>query len=270
MWYNGAMATDRENEKRLKAAKRAAVKAGRALLAARAPAVHSKGWHDFVTEMDLVSERIIIDYLSARFPADRFYSEESGGETSPGAGLWIIDPIDGTGDFIRDIPFYSISIAYRDKSGDLSAGVIYNPRQKELFCAGRGTGAFLNGKPIRVSALADPADAYTIVSPHPRLHKGVPSFFDLMREIFLKSLDQRNFGSAALHLAYVACGRADAFLHLGLKLYDIAAGLVILTEAGGRYSGFFEGENVMETGNLVATNGILHDWYAAQIAKCKL
>ena len=259
------MVNERENQKRLEAAKYAAIKAGKMLVASEASEVHSKGWHDFVTEMDLESEKIIIDYLSKRFPTDNFFSEERGGNCDSGTGLWIIDPIDGTGDFIHDIPCYTISIAYRNSSGELSIGVIYNPRQRELFWAGRGIGAFLNRNPIHVSCLSDPSDAYTIMSPHPRLHKEAPFFFNLMKNIFLVSMDLRNFGSAALHLAYVACGRVDAFLHQGLKLYDIAAGLVILNEAGGRYSGFLEDENVIETGNLVATNGALHDWYISQI-----
>ena len=261
------MAAMREDKKRLRAAKSAALKAGKLLLAAKNCEIRAKGWHDFVTGMDLESERVIIDYLSRRFPEDDFLGEESGGGNRAGAGLWIIDPIDGTGNFIHDIPCYTVSIGYRDRAGDLTVGVIYNPRQGELFWAGRGMGAYLNRKRIRVSMLDDPAGAYTIMPPHSRLHGETPFFFGLMQKIFLESLELRDFGSAALHLAYVACGRAEAFLHLGLKIYDIAAGLVILGEAGGQYSGFSEEEDVLKTGNLVATNGALHHWYLEQIRR---
>jgi myo-inositol-1(or 4)-monophosphatase len=258
----------RDIKKRLHAAKAAALKAGKFLLSGKSYTVHYKNRHDAATEMDLESERIIVDFLSKRFPDDDFLGEERGGGNKPGAGLWIIDPIDGTDNFIHDIPCFTISIGLRDKSGELTLGVIYNPRQGELFWAARGMGAFRNREPIHVSPLQDPDGAETIAVPHPRLHKDVPYFFAFTQKIFLKTWDLRNFGSAALHLAYVACGRADAFCQLGLKLYDIAAGLVILEEAGGRYSGFFDGENALETGNLLATNGLLHDWYAAQIRSC--
>ena len=259
------MADTREDEKRLEAAKAAALEAGKLLLEAKTSEARSKGWHDFVTEMDVKSERLIVDHLSSRFPEDDFLGEESGGGTKRGAGLWIIDPIDGTANFILGIPCYTISIGYRNRAGELTAGVIYHPRQGELFWAGRGMGAYLNEKPIHVSLLKDPADANTIMTPHPRLHKEAPYYFDLMQRIFLASLDLRNFGSAALSMAYVASGRAEAFLQLGLKPYDIAAGMVILSEAGGRYSGFNKDEDVLETGNIVATNGLLHDWYVGQL-----
>jgi myo-inositol-1(or 4)-monophosphatase len=258
----------REIKKRLKAAKAAALKAGKLLVSGRSYAIHAKGWHDMATEMDVKSERFIIDYLSRRFPGDDFFGEEGGGGGKQGAGLWIIDPIDGTDDFIRHIPCFTVSIGYRNKAGDFTVGVIYNPRQKELFWAARGLGAYCNGKPIHVSSLADPGDAGTIAVPHPRRRREAPYFFSLTQKVFLQTWDLRNFGSAALHLAYVAGGRMDAFFQLGLKLYDIAAGLVILTEAGGRFSGFFEGENMLETGNVLATNGLLHDWYIGQIRSC--
>ena len=254
----------KETKKRLKAAKTAALKAGKLLLSRKNFKVHSKGWHDFFTEMDVESEQVIVDYLSKRFPNDDFLGEERGGGGKAGVGLWIIDPIDGTNNFINDIPGYTISIAYRNSAGDLTVGVIYDPRHRELFWASRGEGAYLNKKRVHVSSTQNQDKAITIIFPHPRLRKDAPFFFDLMQKIFLKSMDMRNFGSAALHLAYVACGRVEAFIHPALQIYDIAAGLVILEEAGGRYSGLVEGENPLETGNLLASNGALHDWYLLQ------
>jgi myo-inositol-1(or 4)-monophosphatase len=262
----------RENLKRLTAAQKAARKAGNMLRSGKSYGITSKGKNDVVTEMDSASERLIIASLAKEFPEDGFFGEEGGMCGSAGSvparsgqGLWIIDPIDGTDDFIHDIPNYTISIGYRNAAGDLTVGVIYNPRQGELFYAARGCGAFCNKKPIHVSPVSNPAEALSIAVPHLRLHDLAPYFFRLHENIFLRTWDDRNFGSAALHLAYVACGRVDAFYQLGLKLYDIAGGLVILSEAGGAYSGFFPEENVLETGNLLATNGALHPWYAEQI-----
>jgi len=254
----------KETKKRLKAAKTAALKAGKLLLSRKDFKVHSKGWHDFFTEMDLESERVIVDYLSRLFPEDDFLGEERGGGNKPGAGLWIIDPIDGTNNFIHNIPGYTISIAYRNSTGDLTIGVIYDPRHRELFWASRGEGAYLNKERIHVSTIQNPDKAITIIFPHPRIQGNAPFFFRLMQKIYLQSLDMRNLGSSALHLAYVACGRAEAFIHPGLQIYDMAAGLVILEEAGGRYSGLAEDENPLETGNLLASNGALHDWYLLQ------
>ena len=254
----------KENKRRLKAAKSAALKAGKLLLSGGNFKIHSKAWHDLFTEMDLESERLIVDYLSNRFPEDDFLGEERGGEFKPGTGIWIIDPIDGTNNFIKGIPGYTISIAYRDSSGDLTIGVVYDPRQKELFWACRGLGAYLNKKRIHVSSTRNPDDAMTVIFPHPRRREEAPFFFNLMQKIYFQSRDMRNFGSAALHLAYVACGRLEAFIHPGLKIYDMAAGLVILEEAGGRYSALAENENLLETGNLLASNGSLYDWYLMQ------
>jgi len=240
--------------------------AGRLLLSKKTSEIiiESKGGKDIVTEMDRASERFIIDYIKARFPRDNFFGEELGEKTNGDGGRWIIDPIDGTENYVHSIPNYTISIGYEDPDGVLSLGVVFNPCQNELFYAVKGHGAFLNGKPIQVSQVQDPALAVSLISP-PLMQEKVSIYFRMMETIFLNTRDMRHFGSAALNLCYVACGRADAFYEFGVKYYDIAAGLVILTEAGGSYSAFLDSENLLKTGNIVATNKHLQNWYKKQI-----
>jgi len=262
--------TVRSLRKRLRTARQAALKAGRLIRSSRVSEleVNSKGRNDVATEMDGLSERLIVSYLAKHFPEDRFLGEEGGMQGEGRCGLWIIDPIDGTDNFIHGLPNYTVSIGYRDTEGILCVGIVYNPLQCELFSAARGLGAFLNGKPIRVSEEADPAKAISITSPPLRMHDKAPWYFKLAQYLFLRTWDERNFGSAALHLAYLACGRVEGFYVLGLKLYDMAGGLVILTEAGGRYSSLFENEDVLSSGNLLATNGTLHNWYLDRVRAC--
>jgi len=227
--------------------------------------IQSKGKNDNVTEMDNASERLITNYLKIRFPDDNFLGEELGEFSGSPGGRWIIDPIDGTDNYIHNIPNFSISIGYEDINGVLSLGVVYNPPQDELFYAVKGKGAFLNGQPIVVSGVDDPSLSISTISPPFRNHKKASVYFKIFENIFLQTADIRRFGSAALDLCYIACGRIDAYYEFGLKSYDIAAGLIILSEAGGSYSPFLEGEDLFVDGNLIATNKFLHAWYKKQI-----
>jgi len=252
---------------RLSLAMRCAEEAGNIVLSKISGSfeTRSKGLNDVVTAVDIEVERFIVACLSQEFPRDGFYGEESGIKTSHESGRWIIDPIDGTDDFIHRIPNFTISIAFQDEVGELCVGVVYNPSQRELYCAAKGMGAFLNGSPISVSRISAPGKAMVITAPPLRIHERAPWYFALMQRIFLQTWDERNFGSAALHLAYIASGRADAFYEIGLKPYDIAAGFVILREAGGSWSGFEDGEDPLATGRVLATNGALHEWFKDQI-----
>ncbi len=255
------------NKVKLDSAINAAREAGRLILdnMDSIGAVISKGKNDIVTEIDTVSEKLITDYLGLRFPEDNFYGEELGRQTGGDGGRWIIDPIDGTENFVRAIPDFTISIAYEDPNGDLAAGVVYNPSQDILYHALKGEGAFLNGKPIKVSGIRKPSDSVAIVAPPFRRHGKAALYFKILETIFAQIKDIRRFGSAAQDLCYIASGKIDAFFELGLHYYDIAAGLIILTEAGGEYSGFTIKENVIRDGNLIATNKFLHAWYKKQI-----
>ncbi len=267
MLYNSSLEIKQNLLLRLDSAISAARGAGRLILGKDGSKINirSKGLNDIVTEMDSASERFIIDFLKVRFPDDNFLGEELG-ETSGGKdGRWIIDPIDGTDNYVHNIPNYSVSIAFENKDGVLSIGVVYNPLQDELFHAVKGGGAFLNGKSISVSEVKEPSLSMFVVSPPFRNHGKAPVYFKLLETIFMQAGDIRRFGSAALDLCYIACGRVDAFFEFGLQLYDIAAGLVILREAGGSYSPFLESEDLFVDGNLIATNGYLQNWYREQI-----
>lgn len=252
---------------RLDAAIACARDAGSLLLASRGQVlqVKSKGLNDVATHIDLASEKLIVDTLKSRFPEDGFLGEENGQSGNSDAGRWIIDPIDGTDNFIHGIPDYTVSIAFQNSEGVLTVGVVNNPEQDELFYAAKDMGAYRNDTQISVSEIKDPSRALNLSAPPFRIHEKSAWYFSLMQRISLQTWDDRNFGSAALHLAYVACGRADSFYELGLKPYDIAAGVLILQEAGGRCTGFSADENFMDTGRVVATNGLLHDWYLKQI-----
>jgi myo-inositol-1(or 4)-monophosphatase len=216
--------------------------------------VDEKGRHDFVTEVDRRSEETIIYHISKAYPDHRFLCEESGVSGNPNSDVeWIIDPLDGTTNFIRGIPHVAISIACRIK-GKLEHAVIVEPFKHEEFTASRGDGAKLNGRRIRVSGRASEAGAlYATGIPF-----SSPSFDHMdgylktMHELANNSSGIRRMGAAALDLAYVAAGRMDAFWEMHLKPWDIAAGALLVREAGGMVSDFQGGEKFLETGHIVA------------------
>ncbi|MGI6173236.1 MAG: inositol monophosphatase family protein [Christensenellales bacterium] len=205
-------------------------KAGEMLLKREAFAVRAKALHDFVTEMDVRSENLIRESLLSACPEDGFFGEEGGGDEARD-GRWIVDPIDGTTNYIRDIPGYTVSIAY-EKGGELVLGVVYCPRLDEMYTAIRGMGAFRNGEKLSVSSVSAPEDAIVNISFCHRNYDNNRRMLEVIDRLHLVN-DMRRTGSAAYDLCCVACGRSDAFLELGLHLYDIAAGLVIVREAGG-------------------------------------
>jgi len=219
--------------------------------------VSKKSENDFVTEMDFKSEALIRDLLLSACPEDAFFGEEYGGaETAQ--GRWIVDPIDGTANYMRGQRLYTISIAY-EQNGELAVGCVYCPGTDELFLAVRGEGATLNGRPIHVSDTAVMRSALVHLGFGHRnpgcLRRTLGRFPDLISAVS----DVRRSGTAAYDLCCVADGRSDAFVELGLNLYDYAAGCVILREAGGRLTGWEMDENGIATGNILATNGTLHE-----------
>ena len=238
-------------------AERAARASGAMLEAPGAFEIRRKSENDFVTEMDLKSEQLIRDILLTACPEDEFFGEEYGGATQA-VGRWIVDPIDGTANFMRGQRLYTISIAY-EHDGELAAGCVYCPGTDELFLAVRGQGATLNGHPIHVSDTASLRDAIV----HMGFGVRVPSHRERTLAVFpalLRSVsDVRRTGSAAYDLCCVAAGRADAYLELGINLYDYGAGYVILTEAGGTFTGWADGEDGLASGNPLATNGRIHE-----------
>ena len=215
--------------------------------------VHRKGENDFVTEMDVKSENLIREMLLSACPEDEFFGEEGGGATDA-VGRWIVDPIDGTANFMRGERLYTISIAY-EHDGALVAGCVYCPGTDEMYVGVRGEGATCNGKPIRVSDTGILRDAIVHIGFGHRepglLAETEKVLFPLLRSIS----DLRRTGTGAYDLCNVAAGHADAYIEQGLSIYDYAAGYVILTEAGGRMDGWHPWQDPIKTGCLIAGNG---------------
>ncbi len=220
--------------------------------------VSKKGVGDYVSAADIKAEKVVIEELSKARPGYGFLAEESGlTEGTDKTHTWIVDPLDGTTNFLHAMPHFAVNIALqRDKA--IVAAVTYNPATNDIFWAEKGKGAYLNDKRLRVAARTNLLDCV--------LATGIPFAGRPGHAVFLKELHQisqrvsgvRRFGSAALDLAWVAAGRFDGYWERGLKPWDIAAGILLVTEAGGKVSGMEEGEDVLETGNLVAANLELH------------
>tara|TARA_B100001027_G_C16238341_1_gene318089 strand:+ start:464 stop:1255 length:792 start_codon:yes stop_codon:yes gene_type:complete len=217
--------------------------------------VFEKGPSDFVTQVDRVAEEIIIDTLRTSFPDHSFEGEESGFQGKKDSDFhWVIDPLDGTTNFIHDFPFYSISIACFYK-GSIEHGLIYDLSRNDEYYASKGKGAFYNKTRIRVSEIKGLKNSLICNSFH-----GSPSHepkFDqltLIRNLYSNSLTLRRTGSTALDLAFVASGRLDAFLGYGMKLWDFAAGALLVMEAGGFVNDFNGNDDLFSSHHLVAGN----------------
>jgi myo-inositol-1(or 4)-monophosphatase len=239
-----------------KLAEETARRAGALITARRDFAVDRKAANDFVTEMDVAAEKLIREALLTACPEDGFFGEETG-EARVRAGRFIVDPIDGTTNFVKGIPDYSVSIAY-ELDGTLRFGVVYNPAIGELFSAFLGEGATLNGERIAVSGETRIEGSLIGMA---FSHRNKPSNRRIMR--LLPGLcqrvgDLRRLGSAALDLCYVACGRLDAFFELDLNLYDIAAGVLIAREAGAVATGWPGEADLLQTGDVLVATGAVH------------
>ena len=230
--------------------------AGNLIRESRQFRVEMKAQHDFVTEMDVKSEQLIRERLLGACPEDEFFGEEGGGSTSA-KGRWIVDPIDGTGNYVKDIPLYTISIAY-ELEGELVIGCVYAPGLDEMYLAIKGEGATLNGRPIHVSDVDNPDLAMFSMSFAARLPETHQQMLDTIGNFMHSCNDMRRMGSAAFDLCSVAMGRIEGFFELGLHIYDIAAGVVILEEAGGMITGWSDDEDVLVTGNVCASNKHMH------------
>ena len=213
--------------------------------------VSSKGHNDFVTSIDQKAEQIIIDTIRAAYPEHSILAEESGHQLGKDEITWIIDPLDGTTNFLYELPHFAISIAVAEK-GRIQHGVIYDPIRDELFTASRGRGASVNGKRLRV------VDKKLLE--HSLLGTGFPfrspelidSYMGIFKDFMTQCKDIRRAGSAALDLAYVAAGRLDGFWEFGLSKWDIAAGSLMIQEAGGIIDDMNGRQQFLETGNVIA------------------
>lgn len=214
--------------------------------------VREKGRFDYVSEVDQQCERIIIDTIRHAYPHHAILGEESGasgGEESE--YCWIIDPLDGTSNFLHGIPHFAVSIALQIR-GRTEEGVIYDPLREDLFTAMRGRGAFLNNRRIRVSPRIELEGALFATGFPFRKRRHIDAYLAMFKDFYEHVEDMRRAGSAALDLAYVASGRMDAFWEIGLKPWDMAAGALMVREAGGVVVDFAGGDQFEHSGNIVA------------------
>lgn len=218
--------------------------------------VHVKQKNDFVSEIDHQAEQEIITIIRRAYPHHGILAEESGQNDGNREGdeyQWIIDPLDGTTNYLRGFPHYSVSIALRHKQR-LEVGVIYDPFKDELFSAGRGNGATLNDRKLRVTKLVGFEGALLATGFPFRENQNIDSYLATLRELMLHTAGIRRAGSAALDLAYVAAGRFDGFWEFGLNIWDVAAGCLIIQEAGGLVGDHHGGHTHLDTGDIVAAN----------------
>lgn len=215
--------------------------------------------NDFVTEVDARAEACIISYVRRAFPDHAILAEESGKHDMASPYRWIIDPLDGTTNFIHGIPMFAVSIAL-EVNGVLEVGVVLEPSREELFVAERGRGAFMNDRRISVSQNSQYRRLLLATGFPFKDFKFVDDYLKLFRFFMAHSSGIRRAGSAALDLCYLACGRFDGFWELCLNPWDIAAGALIVEEAGGRITNFQGGPDFLYTGNIVGSNGLIQQW----------
>lgn len=253
----------------------AASEAGAAILAAAGHIdqlkVEQKSLNDYVSEVDRTAEKTIYTIVNQHFPEHGFMGEEYGDhQHTEGEYQWVVDPLDGTTNFLRSIPHYAVSIAVL-RAGKVDIGVIYDPCKNELFSAIRGGGAYLNGSPIQVSNAGQMSGAL--------LATGVPysgdrlqrldSFVGTLRGLLaLQTSGIRRLGAAALDLAYVAAGRYEGFWEADLSIWDIAAGALLVEEAGGIVSGLNGDDHYLLSGNILAATPVVHDQMLAVTTAC--
>ena len=223
--------------------------------------VQHKGDIDLVTESDLAAERLIIERIRSYYPRHAILAEESGAATHEGAGesayKWIVDPLDGTTNYAHGYPCYCVSVAL-EREGEIVIGVIHDPTRDETFAAERGAGATLNGRRIRVSETGDLNEAL-LCTGYPYDVRGRDDFARHFTNFILHSQGVRRDGSAALDLAYVACGRFDGFWEEGLRPWDVAAGVVLIEEAGGSVSRYDNTPFDIYAPPIMASNGLIHE-----------
>jgi len=213
--------------------------------------VTSKGANDFVTEVDRSAERAIIDVLRDKYPHHAILAEESGDHKGDEEYQWVIDPLDGTTNYLHGFPQFSISIALKYR-GRVEHAVVYDPLREELFTASRGSGALLNDRRIRVTKRKGLEGALVGTGFPYRYHDHLDAYLGMFRDIIMQTAGIRRPGSAALDLAYVAAGRYDGFWELGLAEWDLAAGALLVKEAGGIVTDIGGGDRYLETGNIIA------------------
>ena len=253
----------------IKAARTAGTIINRAALDVESVRVSVKQTNDFVTEVDQNAEAAIIDILLTAYPDHAIWAEESGRREGKHGGadhVWIIDPLDGTTNFIHGLPVYCVSIALM-VGNRLEQAVVYDPSRNDLFCATRGRGAYLNDRRIRV-AKRDALRPTLLSTGFPfRPGDSLPTYMQMLSEVMPKCAGVRRLGSAALDLAYVAAGNTDGFFEMGLSPWDVAAGALLVTEAGGLVGNFTGESNFLEQKECLAANPKIYGQLVGVIGK---
>jgi len=252
----------------IKAARAAGAIINRAALDVEAVRVSQKQLNDFVTEVDVASERAIIETLLTAYPQHGILAEESGNEygSKTSEFVWIIDPLDGTTNFIHGFPVYCVSIALAVR-GKIEQAVVYDPTRNDLFTATKGRGAFLNERRIRVSKRTRMPECLISTGFPFRPGDNFQNYLSLMGDVMQRCAGLRRPGAAALDLAYVAAGYTDAFFETGLSIWDVAAGSLLVTEAGGLVGNFTGEADFLEQRECLAGNPRIYGQMVSIISK---
>jgi myo-inositol-1(or 4)-monophosphatase len=218
--------------------------------------VDQKGKNDYASEVDRMAEREIISIIKAAYPEHAILAEESG-KHKGNDFVWIIDPLDGTTNFLHGFPQYSVSIALKYK-GKLEVGVVYDPLRDELFTAKRGGGAMLNSRRLRVTNQNSLKGALIGTGFPFKTDRDLDAYLGMFRALTTECAGIRRAGSAALDLAYVAAGRMDGYWEIGIMEWDMAAGILLIKEAGGVVTDFSFNDNYLESGNVIVGSPKMH------------
>ena len=216
-----------------------------------------KGEFDLVTEADLASEKLVVERLQSRFPQHGIVAEEGSGHSSPSEYRWYVDPLDGTTNFAHSLPIFNVTLAL-ERAGEMVAGVVFDPIRQEMFTAELGSGAWLNNRRIRVSAVSR-LESSLLCTGFPTRRRHLNTNVHFYHQLAMATHGVRRTGSAAIDLAWVACGRLDGFWEFGLNPWDMAAGRLLVAEAGGRVTDMRGAPHTFQSPHLLADNGHVHE-----------
>lgn len=220
---------------------------------------HKDGINNLVTEYDKKAEELIFNIILDKFPNHSFLAEESGETNQQSNNIrWVIDPLDGTVNFAHKLPIFSVSIA-AELNGEVLCGVVYQPMLDELFSAAKGNGAYLNNSPIKVSKNGNFETSFLVTGFPYNVNENPEDCIGDFMKIISKGIPVRRLGSAAVDLAYVACGRFDAFWEVSLNPWDVAAGALLVSEAGGCVTNYENDKFLVNDNSLIASNGLIHN-----------